>query len=108
MTDGKRALLPRSFRAVGTSQGHTVVETMDQESKRGAVMLAESESGQLFAFLLAESDVPHAAQLVGERLELVVRRKSPEIGPYDPIVYTRKLAARISSRLKLKSSKSEG
>ena len=109
-TDAKRALLPRRLKAVGASHRHAIVETFDQVGTRGTVMLTRANEGLLLAFLLAESDVPHAGALVGETLDLVLRRNGTEFGPHDPIVYTRKLAANLETRLKLlkKNSKPEG
>lgn len=107
--EAKHSPLPRSFVAVATSHRHTTVETMDQIGARGTVMLTKAKNGQLFAFLLAESDVSHAEALVGEALDLVLKRKNGEFGPFDPIVYTRKLAASTEARLKVlkKNPKSE-
>jgi hypothetical protein len=71
---------------------------MDQLSGRGDVMLAQAESGQLFALPICEADAPHAKLLEGSTLELVLRRKSEALGPRDPIAYQRKLAASAETR----------
>ena len=72
-------------------------------------MLADAGTGQLFVFALAESDSFHGAQLVGEELELVLRRSNRTAGPSDAISYLRKLAAGVATRAKLKTlAKAEG
>ncbi len=92
------ARAPRRLLAVAASHAHAVVETMDQLSARGSVMLAKAESGQLFALPLAEADASHAKALEGATLDLVLRRKSEALGPRDPISYQRKLAASAETR----------
>lgn len=103
MATAKPAGLPASLKAIGFSHRHIVVETMDQVSARGAVMLAQSDE-QLFALPLCETDVPHGAHLIGEMLELVLRRKSARLGSNDPIAYTRKLAASAATRVRVKAN----
>jgi hypothetical protein len=99
------ARAPRRFQAIAASHSHAIVETMDQVSARGSVMLAKAENGQLFAFPLAEADASHAKTLEGTSLELVLRRKSDPLGPRDPIAYQRKFAASAETRRALISKK---
>jgi len=109
MSAPDRTAMPRTFKGLEVSHAHTVVETMDQVSGLATVMLAEARNGQLFALPLCESDALHGAELVGETLELTLRRTGDSVGPGDPISYGRKLAASASTRLRLKrDSKKEG
>lgn len=109
MLASSRALLPRSFRGLESSHAHPVVESMDQVSDRRPVMLVEARNGQVFALPLCESDAQHGAELVGETLELGLRRTRNDIGPNDPISYGRKLVAGAIVRQRLKrNSKQEG
>ena len=101
--------MPRSFRGVEHSHAHCIVESMDQVSGRNPVMLAEARNGQLFALPLCESDAQHGAALIGETLELVLRRAQNDLGSNEPISYARKLAASAIVRLRLKkNSNKEG
>ena len=104
MNASARAALPRSFRAVETSHAHGIVETMDQVSGRRPVMLVEARNGQLFALPLCETDARHGPELVGETLELVLRRTRNNLGSSEPISYGRKLAASAIVRLRLKKN----
>jgi hypothetical protein len=82
---------------------------MDQVTERRSLMLVEARNGQLFAFLLCESDAKHGAGLVGETLELGLRRMQNNMGSNEPISYGRKLGAGAMARLRLKrNSKQEG
>jgi hypothetical protein len=96
---------PRWLQALHTSHAHVIIETMDQLSGRGDVMLTKAESGQIFALPLCEADAPHAKALEGATLELVLRRKSDALGPRDPIAYQRKLSASAETRRALISKK---
>ncbi len=108
MQGSSRTALPHSFRGLETSHAHSIVESMDQASGRRPVMLVEARNGQLFALPLCETDAQHAAALIGETLELVVRRTG-DAGSNDPISYGRKLAAGAIVRLRLKkNSNKEG
>ena len=103
-----RTALPRSLRGLESSNAHCIVESLDQVAGRRPVMLVEARNGQLFALPLCETDAQHSALLVGETLELVVRR-TREVGSHDPISYGRKLAASAATRLRLKrNSNKEG
>jgi len=101
MSDAGRTALPRSFRTLEASHAHGTVESMDQVSGRRSVMLVEARNGQLFAMQLCETDAQLGAGLIGETLELVVRR-TKNVGSSDPISYGRKLAADAIVRLRLK------
>jgi hypothetical protein len=103
MRDSGRIPLPRNFRALEASHAHCIVESMDQVSGRRPVMLVEARNGQLFALPLCETDAQHGPALVGETLELVVRRMG-NVGSNDPISYGRKLAASAIVRLRLKKN----
>jgi hypothetical protein len=82
---------------------------MDQVSERGAAMLVEARNGQLFAFRLCETDAQRSAELVGEMLELGLRRTQNNLAPDDPIEYGRKLTAGAMVRSRLKrNSRKEG
>ncbi len=107
MANASPARMPRRFQALVASHAHTIIETMDQLSGRGDVMLAKAESGQLFVFPLSEADAPHAKALEGRSLDLVLRRKSDALGPRDPIAYQRKLSASVETR-RASISKNEG
>jgi len=109
MTESKTVPLPQRMRAAGYSHRHTVVEVMDQSAAEAPFMLADGGDGQLFAFPLCESDARSGPLLVGEELELVLRRSEGELSPTEAIAYRRKLAATQSTRAKLKSqTKAEG
>jgi hypothetical protein len=109
MRGADRAVLPQSFRGLETSHAHCIVESMDQVSARRSVMLVEARNGQLFALPLCEADAQLGAELVGETLELVLRRSQNDLGLNDPIPYGRKLAANAIVRARLKrNSKQEG
>ena len=101
MSDAGRTALPRSFRTLEASHAHGTVESLDQVSARRSVMLVEARNGQLFAMPLCETDAQLGAGLIGETLELVVRR-TKNVGSNDPISYGRKLAAGAIVRLRLK------
>lgn len=105
-----RTALPRSFRGLESSHAHSIVESMDQVSGRRPVMLVEARSGQLFAFPLCETDAKQGAALVGETLDLVLRRTSNDVlESNEPISYGRKLAASAIVRQLLKrNSDKEG
>jgi hypothetical protein len=109
MHGADRTALPRSFRGLESSHAHCIVESMDQVSARRPVMLVEARNGQLFALPLCEADAQLSAELVGETLELVLRRNRNDVGSNDPIPYGRKLAASAIARARLKrNSKREG
>jgi uncharacterized OB-fold protein len=99
------AAVPRRFEALHVSHAHAVVETMDQVTERRGVILAKSESGQLFAFPICEADAAHGKALEGAALDLVLRRKTGALGRRDPIAYQRKLAASAETRRALISKK---
>ena len=107
MSDSNTAALPRSFHALAGSHAHSIVETMDQISEQSAVMLVQARNGQLFAFPLCETDAKCGAELVGETLELGLRRTRNNLGSNDPIPYGRKLAASAMVRSRLKSNSSK-
>src|SRR5262249_54904482 len=106
MDSSSSTSLPHSFRALESSHAHCIVESMDQVSERKPVMLVEARNGQLFALPLCETDAQHGAALVGETLELVLRRTQNSVGSSDPISYARKLAASAIVRLRLKRNSS--
>jgi hypothetical protein len=102
-----RAELPRTFRGAESSHAHSIVESMDQVWARRPVMLVEARNGQLFALPLCETDANHGSALIGETLELVLRRTRNDAGTNDPISYGRKLAASAITRLRLKKNSSK-
>jgi len=109
MSEAKTEPLPRRFRTAGYSHSHTAIEVMDQTGAQAPFVLADAGNGQLFALALCESDAGDGPRLVGEELELVLRRRAGDIGPGDAIRYVRKLAASAATRRKFKNqTKVEG
>ncbi|MBV9331892.1 MAG: hypothetical protein JOZ55_10105 [Alphaproteobacteria bacterium] len=82
-------------------------ESMDQRAGLRSVMLAETENAQPMAFPLCEADAAHRSELVGETLDLVLRRTQDQIGTHAPIFYQRKLAAPAATRMRLKQTRKE-
>ena len=70
-------------------------------------MLVETRNGQLFALPLCETDAQHGAALIGETLELALRRTGQDLAANDPISYGRKLVASATVRLRLKTNSSK-
>jgi hypothetical protein len=98
---------PRGLLALEASHDHVIVETMDQIASRGAAMLVQLGKDQLLALPLCASDAARGPELIGETLELVVRRTNDGLGPRDPIAYGRRLAASAETRLSLKKKLSK-
>jgi hypothetical protein len=101
MSRASLARLPRTLPAIAFSHAHVVVETMDQTEGRRPVMLLRASGDQLLALQLCESDAGWGQRLVGEPLEVVLR-KGPNVSPNEPIVYGRKVAASAGTRARLK------
>lgn len=96
--------LPASISVVAFSHAHLIVETMDQVERLNPVMLARVGKHQLMPFPLCESDAGLGPRLVGEELQLVLRRERCDDDLHEPIGYVRKLSASAVSRSKLKRS----
>jgi hypothetical protein len=75
---------------------------MDQTQGLRPVMLMRAANNRLLALPLCETDAHLGTRLVGERLEIVLRRKQPQFDTNEPIVYGRKVAAGVGTRAKLK------
>ena len=94
--------LPRAMSAIAFSHAHLVVETMDQVGNLKPAMLMRTQDGQHFALPLCEADANIGARLVGENLELVVRRSGTEARADEAIAYVRKVASGANTRARLK------
>jgi hypothetical protein len=104
MSTAQPSPLPRTLRAVGFSHAHAIVETMDQREGLKPVMLLCAPGDRQLALPLCESDADWGPRLVGEQLEVVLRRSSPGVDGNEPIVYGRKVSASAGIRAKLKSN----
>ncbi len=93
--------LPAKLKAIGWSHDHLAIEKLDQRAQ--VVMLLETPQGRPLAMQLAEADHAHASRLVGELLDVVLRR-AQEAGASAPIAYGRKVAASARTRAALKNS----
>jgi hypothetical protein len=100
-----KGMLPRTLRAVAFSHSHLIVETMDQRTHLKPAALLSDEEGRLFAFPLCEADAEFGAQLIGETLQLVLRRLDANLKADEAIAYGRKVAAAPATRAKLKRSR---
>ncbi len=102
MAQAGRAALPRTMSAVAFSHAHAIVETMDQIGSLRPVALARVDRDRLLALPLCETDAALAPRLVGEPLELVLRRTELDGPPDEAIAYGRKFSASAITRARLK------
>jgi hypothetical protein len=99
--------LPRVMSAIAFSHAHLVVETMDQIGNLKPVMLMRAQDGHHFALPLCEADANLGARLVGESLQLVVRRSGTESRADEAIAYVRKVASGANTRARLKRNEAK-
>jgi hypothetical protein len=107
MAASRPAPLPKTMYAVAFSHAHLVVETMDQVEGLRPVMLMRTPDGQHLALPLCEADAGLGMRLVGEGLELVLRRSQTDGGPDEAIAYVRKVASSVATRARLKRNETK-
>jgi len=107
MAKSSPARLPKTMSAVAFSHAHFVVETMDQIEGLRPVMLMRAPDGQLIALPLCETDAGLGVRLVGEGLELVLRRSQSDGRPDEAITYVRKVASSVATRAHLKRNEAK-